>query len=112
MSKNLLGKKRVLHVFFQDSERLPNVSVISFPGISSDALLFCLSKKGVYASFGGGNFQQIGLLLQACNISFHLTQCALHFSFSRLTTQQEIDEGVSIIVEVALLLRKSAEALI
>lgn len=81
-------------VFFKESDRLPNCSTICFPGVANDALLFLLNQKGVFASFGGGNFQKINLILAACGIDETLALSALHFSLSRDTTEEEIDQAV------------------
>lgn len=55
-------------VLFNDVERLPNTSVIAFPGASSEALLFHLQRKGVFATFGGGSSQHLSFVLKACGI--------------------------------------------
>jgi cysteine desulfurase len=92
-------------VLFQDQERLPNSTVIAFPGIANEAMLFALNRKGVYASIGGGNFQQIGLILAASGIEERLCSTAISFTLSRETTEDEIERAVEIITEVAQRLR-------
>lgn len=87
--------------FFRNSERLPHVTAIAFPGIANEALLFALNRKGVYASIGGGSFQQIGLILAASGIDEKLAHTAINFSLSRETTELEIDQAIEIIVETA-----------
>lgn len=86
---------------FSEQERIPNCTTIAFPGIINEALLFLLNRKGVYASMGGGNFQQIGLLLMASGIEEMIAHSALSFSLSRYTTEDEIDRAVAIIGECA-----------
>lgn len=83
--------------FFRQQERLPHCTTIAFPGITNEALLFMLNRKEVYASIGGGSFQQIGLLLTACGIDETLAHSAVSFSLSRYTTDDEIDRAVQII---------------
>jgi cysteine desulfurase len=92
--------------FFKDTERLPHITAIGFPGISNEALLFALNRKGIYASIGGGSFQQIGLILSASGIDEKLAHTAIHFSLSRETTEDEIDKAIEIIVETAKKLAK------
>lgn len=92
-------------VFFQDGERLPTCSAIGFPGIANEALLYVLNRKGVYASIGGGSFQQIGLVLMAAGIEENLAHSALSFSLSRYTTEDDIDKAVEIITEAVKKLR-------
>lgn len=93
-------------IFFRDSERLPHCTAIGFPGIANEALLFALNKRHVYASIGGGTFQQLGLILEACGINGPLAHSALSFSLSRDTTESQIERAVDIIVETAHKLRK------
>lgn len=93
-------------IFFQDQDRIPNCSVIGFPGISNEALLFSLSKKGVYASIGGGSHQQVGLILKASGVEETLAHSSISFSLSRETTEEQIDRAINIIAETAAKLRK------
>lgn len=65
-----------VRVLFQDLERVPDISAISFPDIDSDALLFLLSRKGIELSEREG---------------------VISFRFTHETTEQDIDkllEGV------------------
>jgi cysteine desulfurase len=96
-------------VFFQESERLPNVSAIAFPGIANEALLYHLHRRGVYASIGGGTFQQIGLVLAASGIDPAIAHSAVSFSLSRETTEDQIDRAVAIIVDCVAKLRKVSQ---
>ncbi|NGX41823.1 MAG: Cysteine desulfurase IscS [Chlamydiae bacterium] len=98
--------------FFRDQDRLSHCTTIAFPGIANEALLFQLDRKGVYASIGGGSFQQIGLLLIASGIEENLVHCAISFSLSRKTTEDEIDQAIQIIVESAKQLSKTSEKLV
>jgi cysteine desulfurase len=88
-------------ILFQKVERLPNCCAIAFPGIASDALLFLLSRKGVYASVGGGHCQKLSHVLVACGVDQTLAQCALSFSLSFETKEEEIDYAIKTIVECA-----------
>lgn len=92
--------------FFRRQERLPNISAIAFPGIANEALLYRLSRRGIYASIGGGSFQQIGLVLENCGVDHRLAHTAINFSLSRETTEEEIDSAIAIIVEEAKKLRQ------
>ncbi len=93
---------------FQNAERLPHVSAIAFPGIANEALLFALNRKGVYASIGGGNYQQIGLILNACGIEETLSHTAVNFTLSRETTEDEIDRAIEVIAEAAKQLSRTS----
>jgi cysteine desulfurase len=97
------------HVCFRDQERLPHCTTILFPGIANEALLFVLNRHGVCASIGGGNFQQLSLLLTFAGIEETLAHSAISFSLSRYTTEDEIDRAITIIVESAHMLSHLSE---
>lgn len=88
-------------VLFSHVERLPNCTSIAFPKVASDALLFLLHRKGVAASMGGGHYQMLSHILHACGMEERISECALSFSLSYETTEEEIDHAVKIIVECA-----------
>jgi len=69
-------------------------------------LLFALNRKGIYASIGGGNLQQIAFILVASDIEEALANSAISFSLSRETQEGEIDQAIKLIVETAHQLRK------
>jgi len=83
-------------VLFEKAERLPNVSAIAIPGIATDALLFLLHRKRVYASAGGE--WRLGELLIAKGIEPKLAQCALSFNLSFETTEEEIDYAIDAVL--------------
>jgi cysteine desulfurase len=91
---------------YRNQERLPHCTAIAFPGISNEALLYALNRKGVYGCIGGGSFQQISLLLTASGIDLELAQSAVSFSLSRETTEDEIDRAIEIIAGAAKSLRR------
>jgi cysteine desulfurase len=99
-------------VFCADCERLPHIAAIGFPGISNEALLFSLSRQNVFASIGGGNFQQIGLILEAGGVDKSLAHTAVSFSLSRETTDEDIEKAAEIIVDSAKKLRKTSTHMI
>ncbi|KIC74169.1 cysteine desulfurase family protein [Candidatus Protochlamydia amoebophila] len=95
-------------ICFRECERLPHCTTLLFPGIANEALLFNLNRKGVYANIGGGNFQQLGLLLSACGLEEDLAYSAVSFSLSRYTTEEEIDRAIELIVESAWQLNQTS----
>ena len=95
-------------VLFQNEERLPHISCIAFEGIKSEALLFALNRKGVYACMGGGSFQHIAHVLSASGIAPPLSQCALSFSLSKDTQEVEIEQALVIIQDVVKRLKKTS----
>jgi cysteine desulfurase len=92
--------------FFKQQERLPHCTTIGFPGIANEALLFTLNRRGICASIGGGQFQQISLLLTACGVDQSLAYSAIAFSLSRYTTEEEVDQAILLIVETVRSLLK------
>lgn len=99
-------------VIFGNSERVPTTSVIAFPGISNELMLYNLNRKGVFASIGGGPFQQIALVLTSSGLDENLANCALNFTLSRETTEDEIDQTIEVIVECVKRLRKISSKII
>jgi len=93
-------------ICFKKQERLPHCTTLLFPGIANEAMLFMLNRRGVCASIGGGNFQQLGLILSFSGVEDKLANSAVSFSLSRYTTEEEIDRAVSIIVESAQMLAR------
>lgn len=104
--EEVLSQIKGTQVFFKDQERVPHISAIAFPGIANEALLYALNRKGVYASIGGGNYQQIGLVLMASGVHETLAHSSLSFSFSRETTEDEVVRAVGILKECVAKLRK------
>lgn len=96
---------------FPDSLRLPNVAVLSFPGIHQEMLVYALRKKGVFASIGGSRSPLLRAQLQACGYDEITAQTAVSFSLSRYTTQGDIDRAVAVITESLAALKLLAEDL-
>lgn len=93
-------------IFYKESERLPTITAMGFPGISNEAMLYALNRKGVCASIGGGSFQQISLVLMGGGVPQNLANTGISFSLSRETTEEEIDRAIEIIVDCAKQLSK------
>jgi cysteine desulfurase len=85
-------------VLLQDRERLPHISVLSFPYVHHEYFLYLLKQDQLYASIGSAN-QSLATILQAMHIESALAQCALSFSLSHQTKQEEIDQAVETIVK-------------
>jgi cysteine desulfurase len=96
-------------IFFGDQERVPNISAIAFPGIPNELMLYALNKKNVYASIGGGSFQQIGLVLMASGVPELTAHSAISFSLSRETHEDDIDKAIEIVVDTAKRLRRVSQ---
>lgn len=86
-------------LFFQMQERLPHVTVIAFPRIVNETMLFLLNRRKVMACIGGGSFQQLALVMEACKVPSSLAHSCVSFSLSRETSDEDIDKAVEAIVE-------------
>ncbi len=93
--KNCMGAK----VAFSDQDRLPNTTTIFFPLIMNEAFIFALNRRGLCATIGGGQFQQLAIQLAAMQITPALVHSGVSFSLSRYTTEEEVDEAITMIVE-------------
>lgn len=92
--KQILEKIPSARVFFQDAERLPNISVIAFPYVASEYFLYLLAQDRLYASMGGDGQALLETLLSNRGVDPFLAKCALSFSLSHLTTQEEMEEAL------------------
>ena len=88
--ENLLRKIPRAKVCLGEEERMVNCTSILFPGVVGEALCFLLHRKGIAVSMGGGGFQQLSLLLQACGIEMQEAQSALAFSFSKESREEDV----------------------
>jgi cysteine desulfurase len=93
-------------ILFTHIERLPNCSVIAFPAIHAEALLYLLNRKGVFASIGSGQYQLLSQILIKCHIVPELAYTAINFSLSYETTEEQVQEAVCIIVDCVRQLKK------
>jgi cysteine desulfurase len=111
--RDLLEREIQLHlpearVVFKEALRLPNTTVLSFPGAHYQALHFLLERKGIAASIGGSYFQHLHRILAASGIE---GESALSFSLDRMTTEEEILLAASMIAQEARKLRSLSEDL-
>lgn len=97
--KSLVEKIPSCQLLFNHAERLPNSSVVLFPGVESESLLYAVSRRGLCATFGGGRFPKISHILHSCGVEKSLSRTALSFAFSRLTTEKEIERAVVLLAE-------------
>ncbi|MBX9924377.1 MAG: aminotransferase class V-fold PLP-dependent enzyme [Rhabdochlamydiaceae bacterium] len=95
-------------VLFKDADRLPTCSVIAFPPLSSESLLFLLNTKGIYASCGGGKFPPLSEVLTASNYCPSIARSALSFCLSYDMTEQDVNRIVEGVLECVTILKKSA----
>jgi cysteine desulfurase len=104
-----LRNKLDFNPHFQDSPRLPNIAVLSFPGVHQEMLQYTIQRKGLLATLGGTRLPKLHQHLLACGID---DPTALSFTLSRFTTEEEIDRANNILRESTAALRPLAEALV
>ncbi len=91
------------------AERLPNTSNVQFKNADGEALLFALDQKGVYASNGSAcmsGSREPSRVLKALGLSDEEANTSLRFSFGRLTTEADIEEGAELLSETVRRIRE------
>lgn len=86
-----------------ETPRLPHVANLAFPGLDRQALQMALDLAGVACSTGSACASGSGRpshVLTAMGLSKSTIAGSIRFSFSRLTTPQEVESGVEIICRV------------
>jgi cysteine desulfurase len=87
----------------KNSERLPGISNITFPGTQSDSLLLLMDSQKVSCSTGAActaGVQRPSHVLMAMGLSDVVAQSSLRFSFGSTSTQADVDYALSVIPEV------------
>lgn len=97
-----------VEVISQHATRLPHTANISFLGVDRQALLMALDLAGVSCSTGSACASGSGRpshVLQAMQLPKVTVDSAIRFSFSRMTTDYDVEEGVRRIVHTVRKLR-------
>ena len=87
----------------------PHIVSVSFANTRSEVMLHALAQKGVFVSSGSAcssNHPELSGTLQAIGVKSELLDSTLRFSFSVMTTSEEIDYAIEIVKEVLPVLRK------
>lgn len=82
---------------FCEIERLPNVSVMSFPFVKAEYLLYLLKENGLLASIGGGTFQTLDSSLQSLFYEEKEALSAISFTLPQDATQMIVLKALEII---------------
>lgn len=95
--KSIIEKKIVsalpsTQIVFPKIEKLPNTSVIAFPGIHSEAMLYALQERGVHASLGNHHSASLPTILSMCPAFAHLFNQSIHFSYGPDLMEEDLDE--------------------
>lgn len=92
-------------ILFKNTLRLPNTTVISFPFAHQESLHYLLRRKNIETLIGGNTTQHLYHLLLASKIDPLTATCAISFSLSRMTTEEEIRSAAAGILEIVQKLR-------
>lgn len=87
----------------------PHVVSVSVAGVRSEVLLHALEDKGIYISAGSAcasNKPQTSETLKAIGLQREYWDSTIRFSFSVLTTREEIDYTLQVLNETIPMLRK------
>jgi cysteine desulfurase len=95
--EKLQEKYPFIQVVLQEKLRLPHITTLLFDKVTSDALLWALTQKQVYATMGGGYFQQIAFLLQAYGFDERLSRTGLSFSISYEMEEERLLQAIDLI---------------
>lgn len=96
-----------VEVVLGEEVRLPHVTSLLFKGVKSDALAYCLAQDHLFASVGGGNFQQIHYLLKALKVAD--SHSGLSLSFSPKLGQEALLKAAKLCCETVVKLRRYSE---
>lgn len=99
---NVLQNISIARLTGHPVNRLPNIASFTFEGVSGEAVLLELERRGVIVSSGSacaaGSDEPSHVLL-AIGVQPEIAQTAIRFSFSHGTTAQELNEAVIALVE-------------
>lgn len=94
---------------FKNALRVPNISLLVFSGVTSDALAYFLQQKELFASIGGNLFQKISHLLAACKIE--MLHSGISFAFSHAHQEEDVCRAANLIRESVRHLQKLSDYL-
>jgi cysteine desulfurase len=90
----------------------PHIVSAAFPGVRSEVLLHALEEKGIYVSAGSACSSNkklpVSPVLKELHLAPALLESTLRFSFSRYTTEEEIDYCLQVLGELLPVLRRYA----
>lgn len=91
------------------TETAPHIVSASFDGIKSEVMLHALAQEGVYVSSGSAcssNHPDLSGTLKAIGVEDRLLDPTLRFSFSVLSTEEEVDHALEAVAKVLPQLRR------
>lgn len=112
----MLAEKQSLAPVVINSEEgeqgAPHIVSAAFPGVRSEVLLHALEDRGIYVSAGSACSSNkklpVSAMLKELHLKPELLESTLRFSFSRYTTEEEIDYCIEVLGELLPVLRRYA----
>lgn len=93
----------------EPEQTAPHIVSVSFEGIRSEVLLHALAEEGIYVSSGSAcssNHPELSGTLRAIGVQGDLLDATLRFSFSVMTTEEELAYTVQVIQKQLPVLRR------
>lgn len=93
----------------EPEQMAPHIVSVSFQGIRSEVLLHALAKEGIYVSSGSAcssNHPELSGTLRAIGVQEDLLDATLRFSFSIMTTEEELAYAVQVLQKQLPVLRR------
>ncbi len=90
-------------------ETAPHIVSVGFASVKSEVMLHALAQEGVFVSSGSAcssNHPELSGTLQAIGVQEDLLDATLRFSFSVLTTKEQISHAVEAVGKVLPVLRR------
>lgn len=90
-------------------ETAPHIVSASFAGVRSEVMLHALAERGIYVSSGSAcssNRPELSGTLKAIGVKDELLDSTLRFSFSVLTTSEQVEYTLKVIGELLPTLRR------
>lgn len=92
IEKKLVSTMPSTQILFPNIEKLPNTSIIAFPGIHSESMLYALHERGIYASLGNQHSASLPSILSACPAFAPLFNQSIHFSYGLDLMEEDLAE--------------------
>ena len=99
-------KDSICFPFSHIEAKAPHITAVIFKGVKNEALLYHLNKKKVYATIGGGGYQNLCEVLEGIGIDVKMGYCALSFCFNDRLTERDVVQAAERIESCYTLLRR------
>lgn len=90
--KRLIDAIPSAQILFSSVEQLSNTSVIAFPGIHNEALLYMLQDAEVIASIGDSNYESLEEIVSTCPEFANVANQSIHCSFTNNEKEADFEE--------------------